>query len=127
MPLHKGGGSASGQSSGNPNPKENNGIIDNPFDNLPKHVRYSYKKYEESGWKGARKDQNPKTKGGKQYRNKDSRLPKKDSNGKNIEYREFDVNEKLPNQPRDNERFVRGSDGSTYYTNNHYRTFSRIR
>ena len=118
MPLHKGGGSASGQSSGNPNPKENNGIIDNPFDNLPKHVRYSYKKYEESGWKGARKDQNPKTKGGKQYRNKDSRLPKKDSNGKNIE---------LPNQPRDNERFVRGSDGSTYYTNNHYRTFSRIR
>lgn len=62
MPLHKGGGSASGQSSGNPNPTENNGIIDNPFDNLPEHVRYSYKKYEESGWKGARKDQSKKLK-----------------------------------------------------------------
>lgn len=126
-PLHKGGGSASGQSSGNPESTHNNGIIENSLEDLPENVRDSYKKYEETGWKGARKDQNPKTKGGKEFKNKPPKLPKNDKNSRKIEYREYDVNSRIPGKPRDRERFVRGSDGSTYYTNNHYETFTKIR
>lgn len=39
---------------------------------------------------------------------------------------EFDVNNKLPSRGRDGERFVRGSDGSVYYTEDHYKTFKKI-
>ena len=123
-PLNKGGGSASGQNSGNPNP--DNSIQKKNVEKLPENVRDSYKKYEESGWKGARKDQNPKTKGGGEFKNVPPKLPKTDSNGKKIEYREYDVNSKIPGQPRDRERFVRGSDGRTYYSNGHYETFTEI-
>lgn len=123
-PLHKGGGSASGQSSGNPN--SNNSIPKKNIEDLPENVRNSYKKYEESSWKGARKDQSKKTKGGGEFKNVPSKLPNQDSNGKKIDYREFDVNSKIPGKPRDKERFVRGSDGSTYYTNDHYQTFTKI-
>ncbi|MGN0524058.1 MAG: DUF4417 domain-containing protein [Eubacterium sp.] len=124
--IVKGGGSASGQSSGNPEPTENNGIIENPLEDFPENVRDSYKKYEKSGWKGARKDQSPKTKGGGEFKNIPPKLPQKDSKGRKIDYREFDVNSKIPGKPRDRERFVRGSNGRTYYSNNHYQSFTEI-
>lgn len=38
----------------------------------------------------------------------------------------FDINSKIPGKPRDKERFVRGSDGRTYYTDDHYETFTEI-
>jgi hypothetical protein len=53
-------------------------------------------------------------------------LPTKDANCNDITYKEFDVNNKAEGQGRDSERFVRGSDGSTYYTDDHYHTFSKI-
>ena len=65
-------------------------------------------------------------KGGGEFKNIPPKLPQKDSNGRKIEYREFDVNSKISGKPRDRERFVRGSDGRTYYSDDHYETFTEI-
>lgn len=122
--VDKGGGSACGGNSANPTP--NNSIPKKRIEDLPENVRDSYEKYDKSGWKGARKDQSKKTKGGKKFKNKPPKLPQYDKNGNKIEYREFDVNSKIDGQPRDRERFVRGSDGRTYYSDDHYETFTEI-
>jgi len=50
-----------------------------------------------------------------------------DANGNVIKYKEFDVNNKELFEDRDNERFIHGSDGSVYYTNDHYETFIKIK
>lgn len=67
------------------------------------------------------------TRGGIAFRNSERRLPATDSAGKRIAYQEWDVNPKKPGQSRDAERIVTGSDGSAWYTANHYQTFARIR
>jgi guanyl-specific ribonuclease Sa len=54
-------------------------------------------------------------------------LPYRDARGQSIRYREWDVNPKLPGVNRGPERLITGSDGSAYYTRDHYRTFLRIR
>jgi ribonuclease T1 len=54
-------------------------------------------------------------------------LPRKDGDGRPISYREWDVNPKVPGVNRGAERLVTGSDGSAYYTNDHYRTFTKVR
>jgi guanyl-specific ribonuclease Sa len=54
-------------------------------------------------------------------------LPKTNSAGKPIAYTEWDVNSSLSTGKRDAKRIVRGSDGSAYYTGDHYTTFTRIR
>lgn len=69
----------------------------------------------------------PGTKGGVPFGNREGRLPAADSAGKRIEYREWDVNPKEPGQSRDAERIVTGSDGSAWYTGDHYDTFTRMR
>ncbi len=86
-----------------------------------------YRKYEASGWKGNVSGQTPGTAAGSKYLNRDGKLPTTDSSGNAITYKEFDVNNKLPGLARDSERFVRGSDGSVYYTNDHYRSFIKIK
>ncbi|MBF6327379.1 ribonuclease domain-containing protein [Nocardia transvalensis] len=69
----------------------------------------------------------PGTKGGDQWMNRGGSLPRTDSSGKQITYREWDVNPKKPGRSRDAERIVTGSDGSAYYTGDHYKTFTRMR
>jgi guanyl-specific ribonuclease Sa len=69
----------------------------------------------------------PGTKGGVPFGNREGRLPAADSAGKRIEYQEWDVNPKKPGQSRDAERIVTGSDGSAWYTGDHYDTFTRMR
>lgn len=69
----------------------------------------------------------PGTKGGDQWMNRDGTLAKTDSSGKTITYKEWDVNPKKRGQSRDAERIVTGSDGSAYYTGDHYETFTRMR
>ncbi len=54
-------------------------------------------------------------------------LPKTDANGKPINYKEYDVNGYTKGVDRGGERIVRGSDGSAYYTSNHYQNFIRIK
>lgn len=87
---------------------------------LLKNFRSSFDKYNNTGWKGGVSGQTLGIAAGAKYYNRDNKLPSQSSNGTPITYREFDVNNKLPNAPRDSERFVVGSDGSIYYTNDHY-------
>ncbi|WP_247611564.1 ribonuclease domain-containing protein [Gordonia paraffinivorans] len=69
----------------------------------------------------------PGTKGGLTFRNNEGLLPRADRTGRRITYQEWDVNPKAPNRGRDAERIVTGSDGSAWYTADHYRTFVKIR
>ncbi len=69
----------------------------------------------------------PGTKGGDRFRNSEGQLPRSTTAGIVITYREWDVNPKQPHRTRDAERIVTGSDGSAWYTSDHYRTFSRMR
>ncbi|MUL47949.1 hypothetical protein FZI85_11720 [Mycobacterium sp. CBMA293] len=74
----------------------------------------------------------PGTKGGRPYENdpppgEGQKLPTEDGSGRTITYREWDVNPRKPGEDRDSERIVTGSDGSAWYTNNHYGTFQRMR
>jgi guanyl-specific ribonuclease Sa len=54
-------------------------------------------------------------------------LPRVDDEGRPISYREWDVNPKVPGVNRGAERLVTGSDGSAYYTDDHYRSFAKVR
>ncbi len=54
-------------------------------------------------------------------------LPRVDADGNPIDYREWDVNLKRPGVNRGPERLVTGSDGSAYYSADHYQTFVAIR
>jgi hypothetical protein len=48
------------------------------------------------------------------------KLPDTDANGNPISYKEYDVEPKQPGTLRSGERLVQGSDGSTWYTTDHY-------
>ena len=96
------------------------------IDTLPKNVQESYYDYDGNNWEG----KTEKTKGTKDYstfQNRDGDLPEKDSSGNKIEYKEHDVNNKKEGHGRDAERFISGSDGSVYYTGDHYETFTKIK
>jgi ribonuclease T1 len=65
--------------------------------------------------------------GGRSFHNAGNVLPRIDASGHVITYQEWDVNRKTPGVNRGAERLVTGSDGSAYYTADHYRTFTKIR
>lgn len=65
--------------------------------------------------------------GGRRFGNFEQRLPKTDRNRRPIKYREWDVNPLRPGVNRGPERLVTGSDGSAWFTRDHYETFTRIR
>lgn len=64
--------------------------------------------------------------GGREFHNREKKLPINDSGGKKIRYREWDVHPKERGQSRGPERLVTGSDQSAYYTSDHYKTFQKI-
>lgn len=119
------GGGVGNNDSDNSGNSINNQPPKKPLKELPENIKDSYDKYQTSGWKN-HKDQTPGTKAGKIYENDPPKLPTKDKNGNNLTYREYDVNNKLPGQSRDGERFVRDNNGKTYYTDDHYDTFTEI-
>ena len=65
--------------------------------------------------------------GGRTFGNFEKHLPAADDKGTKIKYREWDVNEHKPGVNRGVERLITGSDGSAYYTDDHYKTFKKIR
>jgi ribonuclease T1 len=65
--------------------------------------------------------------GGRRFGNFEKRLPEKDAKGKAVKYREWDVNPLKKGVNRGPERLVTGSDGSAHYTDDHYKTFKKIR
>ncbi|MGW4368792.1 ribonuclease domain-containing protein [Nocardia takedensis] len=69
----------------------------------------------------------PGTKGGERWMNRGGDLPRSDPQGRAITYQEWDVNPKQQGRSRDAERIVTGSDGSAWYTGDHYATFTRMR
>uniref|UniRef100_UPI0025E01B7A ribonuclease domain-containing protein n=1 Tax=uncultured Fusobacterium sp. TaxID=159267 RepID=UPI0025E01B7A len=105
-------------------------IKDN-FDSLTDKEKEVFGKYEKNGWKGQYGKEGPSKAGGDFDNTGEGGgeiLPRKDANGNNITYKEFDINKKDPvTNNRDSKRFVSGSDGSVYYTDDHYMTFKRIK
>ncbi len=65
--------------------------------------------------------------GGRTFQNREKRLPKTGSNGQKLKYKEWDVHKKVKGKNRGAERLVTGSDGSAYYTKDHYKTFKQIK
>ncbi len=64
--------------------------------------------------------------GGREFQNREKRLPAKSQDGKKIRYSEWDVHPKVKGQNRGPERLVTGSDHSAYYTRDHYKSFVKI-
>ncbi len=64
--------------------------------------------------------------GGREFQNREKRLPQKAPDGKKIRYSEWDVHPKTPGKDRGPERLVTGSDHSAWYTKDHYKTFLKI-
>ncbi|PTR31551.1 guanyl-specific ribonuclease Sa [Rhodococcus sp. OK519] len=71
-------------------------------------------------------DDAPGTQGGRSFGNHEGRLPAT-GGGQKVRYQEWDVNRKQSGRGRDAERIVTGSDGSAWYTDDHYETFVRMR
>jgi len=61
--------------------------------------------------------------GGREFQNREKRLPAKTPGGERIRYSEWDVHPKVKGQNRGPERLVTGSDRSAWYTADHYKTF----
>jgi RHS repeat-associated protein len=98
--------------------------------NLPQKARDATEWVDNNGG-SANAPPRPGYTGGRTFQN-DGRgggalLPQADANGTPITYREWDVNPRTPGVNRGAERVVTGSDGNSYYTNDHYQTFTRIK
>lgn len=92
---------------------------------VPQNVQDTINQIDAGKWPGSANA--PGTRGGATFGNRDGILPTKDASGNPITYREWDVNPNVPDQRRDLERIVTCSDGSAWYTTDHYETFQRIR
>ncbi|MHC3004485.1 guanyl-specific ribonuclease [Gordonia sp. GN26] len=92
---------------------------------VPVHVTRTLALIDAGKWPEAARA--PGTKGGITFRNNERRLPVTDAGGRRVAYREWDVNPKEPGRSRDAERIVTGSDGTAWYTADHYRSFILIR
>jgi guanyl-specific ribonuclease Sa len=65
--------------------------------------------------------------GGRTFGNFEKLLPQTDAQGRRMRYREWDVNPLRPGVNRGAERLITGSDGSAYFTDDHYKSFKKIR
>ena len=61
--------------------------------------------------------------GGREFQNREKRLPAQTPAGERIRYSEWDVHPKVKGQNRGPERLVTGSDRSAWYTADHYKSF----
>jgi ribonuclease T1 len=65
--------------------------------------------------------------GGREFQNRERRLPLEDASQQKIRYREWDVHPKVSGQNRGPERLITGSDQSAWYTQDHYSHFSKLK
>jgi guanyl-specific ribonuclease Sa len=68
----------------------------------------------------------PGVTGGRTFLNREKQLVKTTPDGKKITYQEWDVHKKVQGKNRGAERLITGSDGSAYYTSDHYKSFKKI-
>lgn len=99
---------------------------DGSIESLPANVQESFWDYEANNWK-FKTDKTHGTHDDGTFKNRDKDLPTHDESGNQIHYREHDVNNKMDGQGRDAQRFISGSDGSIYYTEDHYETFIQLK
>ena len=107
-----------------------------PFDELPEKAQETYKTYAECGWDGekALESMTEGTSAGRPFKNREELLPIFDGTGNELTYHEFDAfslgddPEFDPENPhlRGLCRFVRDNLGNTYFTDDHYSTFTLI-
>ncbi|MEP7323369.1 MAG: ribonuclease domain-containing protein [Saprospiraceae bacterium] len=64
--------------------------------------------------------------GGRVFSNREKLLPIQDEQHHVITYQEWDVNPKIQNQNRDAERIITGSNGRSWYSDDHYKSFTEI-
>lgn len=64
--------------------------------------------------------------GGRKFQNRERKLPKLNHTGTSIHYREWDVLPYKKGKSRGPERLITGSDGSAYFTFDHYKSFIKI-
>ncbi len=65
--------------------------------------------------------------GGRIFTNRQKVLPYQNDNGQVIQYQEWDVNPKIEGQNRGTERICTGDDNRSWYTNDHYKSFTLIK
>ncbi len=65
--------------------------------------------------------------GGRRFGNFENHLPRSSTDGRPIQYQEWDVNPKFQGRNRGTERLITGSDGRAWYTNDHYNTFTEVK
>ena len=65
--------------------------------------------------------------GGRNFGNFEKLLPQRDEKGRQIRYREWDVNPLKRGVNRGAQRLITGSNDTAYYTDDHYKTFKKIR
>ena len=65
--------------------------------------------------------------GGRYFGNYEKNLPQYDAAGNKINYQEWDIRAKEQGKSRGAQRIVTGSDGSAWYTPDHYSTFIEIK
>ncbi|MBM7368062.1 ribonuclease domain-containing protein [Gordonia hydrophobica] len=92
---------------------------------IPDHVLATLDEIDSGRWPESANA--PGTRGGDTFRNREGNLPTRTATGKRVTYKEWDVNPRKRGQGRDAERIVTGSDGSAWYTADHYRSFDQIR
>lgn len=64
--------------------------------------------------------------GGRNFGNREKKLPITDQSGKRIQYQEWDVHPHKKEVNRGAERLVTSNTGKAYYTKDHYQTFTEI-
>ena len=64
--------------------------------------------------------------GGRRFYNREKLLPKTE-NGISLKYKEWDVHPKTKGKNRGAERLVTSNTGSAYFTDDHYRSFKRLK
>ena len=65
--------------------------------------------------------------GGREFTNRQNVLPINNTSGQRIKYQEWDVNPKIQGQNRGTQRLCTGDDGRSWYTSDHYKSFTEIK
>lgn len=65
--------------------------------------------------------------GGREFTNRQNVLPVNNADGQRIRYQEWDVNPKVQGKNRGAERMCTGDDGRSWYTSDHYKSFTEIK
>lgn len=102
-------------------------VPDSTFDSAPHVDNIPSKVYDVLKYVETFHEPKPGYRGGRVFHNYEELLPKRRPNGNLIHYREWDVNPDPGILKRGPERLVTGDNKTAWYTNDHYKSFIKIR